>query len=93
MNNQGLQRSALGMLAAFLLIALSLSSLQARGSKDKKDEKATAPASMKLKVGDMAPDFTLLSFDGKDIQKISLSDYRGKKSVALAFYVFAFTGG
>lgn len=46
-----------------------------------------------LKVGDMAPDFTLLSFDGKDLKPISLRDYRGKKNVALAFYVFAFTGG
>jgi hypothetical protein len=51
------------------------------------------PKPMKLKVGDMAPDFTLLSFDGKDIKAVSLHDYRGKKSVALAFYVFAFTGG
>jgi hypothetical protein len=46
-----------------------------------------------LKVGDTAPDFTLLAFDGKDVQTISLHDYRGKKNVALAFYVFAFTGG
>ena len=48
---------------------------------------------MKLKVGDTAPDFTLLAFDGKSLNKISLQDYRGKKNVALAFYVFAFTGG
>lgn len=52
-----------------------------------------APKPMKLKVGDVAPDFTLLSFDGKDLKKVSLSDYRGKRNVALAFYVFAFTGG
>jgi len=56
------------------------------------DEKP-APAPMKIKVGDMAPDFTLLAFDGKDLKKVSLHDYRGKKNVALAFYVFAFTGG
>ena len=48
---------------------------------------------MKLKVGDVAPDFTLLAFDGKDLKKVSLQDYRGKKNVALAFFVFAFTGG
>jgi hypothetical protein len=47
----------------------------------------------KIKVGDTAPDFTLLSFDGKELKKVSLHDYRGKKNVALAFYVFAFTGG
>jgi hypothetical protein len=46
-----------------------------------------------LKVGDTAPDFTLLAFDGKELKKVSLHDYRGKKNVALAFYVFAFTGG
>jgi peroxiredoxin len=48
---------------------------------------------MKLKVGDMAPDFTLLAFDGKELKKISLHDYRGKNNVAVAFFVFAFTGG
>ena len=47
----------------------------------------------KLKIGDIAPDFSLLAFDGKDLKKVSLSEYRGKKNVALAFYVFAFTGG
>ena len=56
-------------------------------------EDKPAPAPMKIKVGDMAPDFTLLAFDGKDLKKVSLHDYRGKKNVALAFYVFAFTGG
>jgi hypothetical protein len=52
-----------------------------------------APAPMKLKVGDTAPDFSLLAFDGKELKKVSLRDYRGKKNVALAFFVFAFTGG
>ena len=52
-----------------------------------------APPPMKLKVGDTAPDFTLLAFDGKELKKVSLQDYRGKKNVALAFFVFAFTGG
>jgi len=45
------------------------------------------------KVGDMAPDFTLKHFDGSDLKDVKLSDYRGKKNVVLAFYVFAFTGG
>jgi hypothetical protein len=52
-----------------------------------------APKPLGLKVGDMAPDFTLLAFDGAQLKKVSLHDYRGKKNVALAFYVFAFTGG
>ncbi len=44
----------------------------------------------KIKVGDVAPDFTLEDQNGK---KVSLHDFRGKKNVALAFYIFAFTGG
>jgi hypothetical protein len=45
------------------------------------------------KVGDIAPDFTLMYFDGSDRKAVKLSDYRGKKNVIVAFYVFAFTGG
>jgi peroxiredoxin len=51
------------------------------------------PAPMKLKIGDQAPDFKLQYFDGKDLKDVSLSQYRGKKNVVVAFYVFAFTGG
>jgi len=47
-------------------------------------------ATTTLKVGDVAPDFTLPSDQTKTIK---LSDYRGKKNVVLAFYVLAFTGG
>jgi len=43
-----------------------------------------------LKAGDAAPDFTLPGTDGKTYK---LSDFKGKKSVVLAFYVLAFTGG
>jgi len=43
-----------------------------------------------IKVGDMAPNFTLTDQNGN---KVTLADFRGKKNVALAFYVFAFTGG
>ena len=43
-----------------------------------------------LKAGDMAPDFTLLDNQWKQIH---LSDYRGKKNVVLAFYVLALTEG
>ena len=42
-----------------------------------------------LKVGDKAPDFTLPSTTG---DKISLSQFRGKKPVVLFFYIFAFGG-
>jgi len=58
------------------------------------EKKAPAPEPLKLKVGDMAPDFALLYQDSQDrLQKVTLSDFRGKKQVAVAFYVFAYTGG
>jgi hypothetical protein len=53
-----------------------------------KEEPAAMP-----KVGDLAPDFKLQYFDGKDLKDVSLSQYRGQKQVVLAFYIFAFTGG
>ena len=43
-----------------------------------------------LKVGDKAPDFTLLDTNWKEVK---LSDFLGKKNLVLAFYVLAFTGG
>lgn len=45
-----------------------------------------------LKVGDPAPDFTLpasMPLDGKD--KITLSDFKGKKNVVLSFHVLDWT--
>ena len=51
---------------------------------------AAKPMSSTLKVGDMAPDFTLPSTAGG---KVTLSDFRGKKTVVLAFFPAAFTGG
>ena len=53
-------------------------------------EKKPGQPAPTVKVGDTAPDFKLTDQNGKDV---SLSDFRGKKNVALAFYVFAFTGG
>ncbi len=57
------------------------------------DEPKKTAEPLKLKVGDMAPDFTLLAYDGSKTTAVSLHDFKGKKQVALAFYVFAFTGG
>jgi len=56
-------------------------------------EKKASPDSTMPKVGEMAPDFKLHYFDGNDLKDLSLSDYRGKKNVVLAFFIFAFTGG
>jgi len=43
-----------------------------------------------LKVGDLAPDFSLPGSDGKTY---TLSDYRGKQAVVLAWFPRAFTPG
>lgn len=48
------------------------------------------PPKTQLKVGDSAPDFTLPSTSG---DKVTLSSFRGKKNVVLAFFPAAFTGG
>ena len=41
-----------------------------------------------LKIGDTAPDFTLLSHTGSTV---TLSQYRGRKFVVLAFYPLDWT--
>ena len=43
-----------------------------------------------LKVGDMAPDFTLQASDGKTYK---LSDFKGKQAVVIAWFPKAFTQG
>jgi cytochrome oxidase Cu insertion factor (SCO1/SenC/PrrC family) len=80
----------LGCLSA---VGFAPGNMLAQGDKDKSSRAAAKPQDLpplKLKVGDPAPDFTLKDQNGKEI---SLHDFRGKKSVALAFYIFAFTGG
>lgn len=47
-----------------------------------------------FQVGDVAPDFTLPGVVTKpEVQRLDvcLSDYRGRKNVALVFFPFAFT--
>ena len=53
-------------------------------------QQAFTPPHTNLKVGDMAPDFTLPSTTG---EKVTLSSFRGKNVVVLAFFPAAFTAG
>ena len=70
--------------AALVLAALPAATLLSTAAQQEKVAKVS------LKVGDTAPDFTLLSDQWKPVK---LSDYKGKKNVLLAVYVLAFTGG
>ena len=92
-----MRKALLTVLAVGLVLTGLLQSPDSRQLRAETPKKAPAspppsPAP-KVKIGALAPDFTLLAYDGKDLKKFSLKDYRGKKNVALAFYVFAFTGG
>ena len=49
---------------------------------------AVTPGGEPPRVGDPAPDFALADQTGATVR---LSDFRGKKSVVLAFYIKAFT--
>jgi cytochrome oxidase Cu insertion factor (SCO1/SenC/PrrC family) len=71
--------------AALLIAALPFSALLTSSA-----QKSEQAAKVSLKVGDTAPDFTLLSDQWKTVK---LSDFHGKKNVFLAVYVLAFTGG
>lgn len=70
----------------FLALAFVLALLPT-GPQAQAPAPATVPA---LKVGDMAPDFSLPGTDGKTHR---LSDYRGKTAVVVAWFPRAFTGG
>ena len=74
--------------AAVLAVALAVSAVGPLTAQTTKSSEGSMP-----KVGDVAPDFKLAYFDGNDDKEVKLSDYRGKKNVVLAFYIFAFTGG
>ena len=85
-----MHRKRSGVLAAGLLLAGALAgtvTLSSASFAQNKEDSAMP------KVGDVAPDFKLSYFDGNDDKEVKLSDYRGKKNVVLAFYIFAFTGG
>ena len=82
---RGLRAPVIGVALGTIVLG-GLASLNRVAGQEKKD----AVPEPTVKVGDMAPDFTLMDTRGKPV---SLHDFRGKKNVALAFYIFAFTGG
>lgn len=70
-----------GILAVSVMTAILIATVSG-------EEAVTTPDT--LKVGIIAPDFTLKDEEGTER---SLSDYLGKKNVVLAFYPKDFTGG
>jgi cytochrome oxidase Cu insertion factor (SCO1/SenC/PrrC family) len=77
-----LEGNAMRKVSIAVLLACSILTAVAQTQKE------PAPPVPKVKIGDLAPDFTLVDENG---QPHSLHDYKGKKSVALAFYVWAFS--
>jgi peroxiredoxin len=81
-------------LITVLLLALGAPALAQTHSEAYKDniyspgELKPVDSVLKVKVGDMAPDFTLPSITGR---KVTLSQYRGKKNVVLSFVPAAWT--
>lgn len=92
------RRTAVQMLGTLALLGPTAGTgLFAQG--DKKEEKKEAPPAPqalqpppdpKIKVGDTFPDFTLID---QNRNKVSLHDFKGKKNVAVAFVLFAFSHG
>ena len=75
------------VVASFVAVLGVAGSLFAQGQTA--GQAPAAPMST-LKVGDMAPDFSLVASDGKTYK---LSSFRGKQAVVLAWFPAAFTGG
>ena len=83
-----MKRRGLSTIFALWLVTAAMVCPLTRAQENKME-----PAALKLKVGDVAPDFKLQYFDGANLKSVSLSQYQGKSNVVLAFYIFAFTGG
>jgi len=81
------QKTAVLLFSIMLLAVLRIGTMQAQNAQKEAPPPAPEP---NIKVGDAFPDFTLID---QNRNKVSLHDFKGKKNVALAFVVFAFTGG
>lgn len=69
------------LMLALLAVSSTASAQTKLGPKD--GEGLPAADLNRVKVGDAAPDFTIEDQDGKPV---TLSDYRGQKTVVLVFY-------
>ena len=70
--------------ATLMMVVLMFSIVPAHAQLGPKDGKELKPTDLgRVKVGDVAPDFTLENVDGT---AITLSDFQGKKDVVLVFY-------
>jgi len=75
-----MRQTTLAVSIAFLVVSIAVAQAQL-GPKDGGNLKPTDRE--RVNVGETAPDFTLENLDGN---RISLSEFRGKKNVILVFY-------
>lgn len=75
--------------AGVCLAAVTIGAQQAQPPAQTPAQTPRPPVETKLKVGEMAPEFSL---PGTDDKTHKLSDYKGK-TVVLAWFPAAFTGG
>ena len=86
-------RACLGLSVVAAIVAAGLAGAcrDAAAPGVEKNAASPAPASPRpLSVGELAPDFSLPGTDGK---QYSLSSYRGRQAVVLAWFTHAFSEG
>jgi cytochrome oxidase Cu insertion factor (SCO1/SenC/PrrC family) len=77
-------KSFLAVMAALFVVMPAATANAQKDMLGPKDGAGLEPVDTgRVTVGSAAPDFTLASLTG---QRISLSDYRGKKNIILVFY-------